>query len=161
MMMTLIPVALFAALMLAAAISDGWRYVIPNWIVVALILSFFLCAAAGLIHVAMWPRILAAAVVLAVGTGIFALGLMGGGDVKLWAAVALWLGPDLLGPHVILVALLGGVVGAALLVLRKLRRSPQPVRRSFVPYGIPIAVGALLLLPHLAGATAYCGSVAC
>jgi prepilin peptidase CpaA len=141
------------ALLIVAAISDGARYTIPNWISIALVIGFAIMFAVCFEHVSLWPRIWTALGMLGFGSVIFAFGLMGGGDVKLWSAVALWLGPDLVWTHLVLVALLGGLLGLGLLTARRLRVARTgkglALGESFVPYGIPIAVGALLLLPQL------------
>src|ERR1700734_304364 len=83
----------FAALVIVAAVKDLSSFTIPNWISVALALGF---APAALIVGASLPDI---GVSLAVGLGVFllaagmfALGWIGGGDAKLMAASALWVG---------------------------------------------------------------------
>jgi prepilin peptidase CpaA len=104
--------------------------------------------AAGL---ALWPDIAAqfglAAIVFAVFTGAFALGMMGGGDVKLITALALWRvpllpGEPMFGPMLgllVVMALVGGVLTLAMVVLHRWRKAEgQPE----IPYGVAIAAGA-------------------
>ena len=79
-------------LLIAAAASDITRYRIPNIIVYAIVAAF----AVGAIFNFAWPAIvwplLAGVAMFLLGAGLFALGLFGGGDVKLIAAMALWTG---------------------------------------------------------------------
>lgn len=73
---------------------------------------------------------------------LFVLDLMGGGDVKLLAALTMWLRPGDLLPMLYATALVGGLLGVAMLIAARLRRRPTPS----IPYGVAIATGALLLL---------------
>jgi prepilin peptidase CpaA len=140
----------FAILLLLAAASDVRSYTIPNWISIALVLGFALAVPFSAGQIPVVYHVLTACAVFAGTFVLFWLRLMGGGDVKLWAAVALWLGPDLIATHVILVAVLGGLLGVVLLVRRTAgRRSDVQPLRSSVPYGVPIAAAALWLLPRL------------
>lgn len=86
--------------------------------------------------------------VLALFAGLFALGLMGGGDVKMLAALALWLPAGALLWLLVLMALLGGVVTVATLVHHRLRRRVGPAE---VPYGVAISLAALWVIgePYL------------
>ena len=94
---------------------------------------------------------------LAVGIALFALRVMGGGDAKLAAACLLWLGPAALPSFMLWTALAGGALAVSLLLAR---RAPAPFaargphwvgrllsRDADVPYGIAIAVGALVAFP--------------
>ena len=86
----------FVALMIAAAVGDFRRLVIPNRLVLALcVLWPPYIAATGAVSLATIPAsIFAAAAVLAIGAVLFARGLLGGSDVKLLAAASLWAGPS-------------------------------------------------------------------
>jgi prepilin peptidase CpaA len=104
---------------------------------------------------------LSAAVALSVLAGMFiffALGWIGGGDAKLSAVVALWIGAEHALPYVVYTALFGGVLTLALLQFRSISL-PSSVRRiswvaqlhardSGVPYGIAIASAALFVFPN-------------
>lgn len=97
---------------------------------------------------ALWPDVAIqlgiAAVVFALFAGAFALGQMGGGDVKLIGAVALWLPLQPLMSMLVVMALVGGVLTLILLAEHKLRRrGPDPVE---IPYGVAIVIAALLAL---------------
>jgi prepilin peptidase CpaA len=95
---------------------------------------------------ALWQNLLVCAIILALGTAAFAGGLFGGGDVKLLAAIGLWL--DLRGGSMLFMAVLlaGGLVAVAYLAANMLRRSNPGLRSRRIPYGIAIALGTLLTL---------------
>jgi prepilin peptidase CpaA len=74
---------------------------------------------------------------------------VGGGDVKLLAAASLWLGWPALLPFLIWTAMAGGILGVVLalriLYVRHVRKAPVGTE---VPYGIALAAGAIIALPH-------------
>jgi prepilin peptidase CpaA len=95
---------------------------------------------------------------LAIGFALFAFGLIGGGDAKLFAGITLWLGIGSLLEFAMLTSLCGGCLALALISLRKL---PMPASfaghgwlmrlhdpKSGIPYGVALATGALVILPH-------------
>jgi prepilin peptidase CpaA len=92
----------------------------------------------------LWQNVLVCAIILALGTAAFAGGLLGGGDVKLLAAIGLWL--DLRGGSMLFMAVLlaGGLVAVAYLVANMLRSGNPDVQSRRIPYGIAIALGTLL-----------------
>lgn len=101
---------------------------------------------------ALWPDAL-----LQMGLGLamfvlfalaFRVGMMGGGDVKLIAALALWLPPAALIGMLTIMSLVGGAVTLAMLVARGVRhrRTKGPLPPIEVPYGVAIAVAGLLVL---------------
>ncbi|MDB5465773.1 MAG: cpaA [Phenylobacterium sp.] len=139
-----------------AAASDFSRYLIPNR-VCALVAAGYALAGFGL-PLGPWVAGLAVGVlVLGVGAALFARGWVGGGDVKLAAAVTLWAGPAQFSDF----ALVTSIVGAALagLMLSPLRRlMPRPAWADGataglgqpMPFGVPIAAGgAWVLVLHL------------
>ena len=152
---------LFPAMMAFAASSDLLTMTISNRISLILIAGFFLVAAlVGMSMAEIGMHVAAAAVVLVFAFGFFAAGWIGGGDAKLAAASALWLGFEHLGPYLLYASLLGGAL--TLLVL-KYRREPMPgilLRQDWatrlhhaetgVPYGIALAAAALLVYPQSA-----------
>lgn len=136
---------LLALLLLTAAATDLRARLIPN----RLNLAIAVCAplfwlACGL---PVWPdmalQLALAAGVFALFAGLFALGMMGGGDVKLLAAVALWFPWQALAALLTLMALLGGVVTIITLVHHRLARREGPPE---VPYGVAIALAGLWLV---------------
>jgi prepilin peptidase CpaA len=154
---TLVLVAL--PLLLAAA--AGWdlaSFTIPNFLTAALLGVFVLFAlAAGLTLTAIGWHLLAGLLGLFVGFTLFALGYIGGGDAKLFAGVALWLGFKDLAPYALLASVFGGALTLGLMLLRQcplpagLERQAWIVNlhdaRSGIPYGVALAAGAFILLP--------------
>lgn len=142
---------LLIAALLAAATEDAWRLQISNRICLAVAIGAILCALIVGPDVGLWKNALLTVATLAVGTVLFARGAMGGGDVKLLAALSLWFDLAAGWRMMVAVALVGGVEVAVVTILRKL---PWPnhwrdrialLRASReLPYGIAIAVGGLL-----------------
>ena len=142
---TEILLAVLAILLIAAAVIDVRTFTISNRLnaVIALLAPLFWWSA-GL---PLWPD---AAIQVGVALAVFAilavtfyLGMMGGGDVKLAAAVALWFAPAETLRFLVFMTLAGGVVTiVALLVHRARSREGRPK----VPYGVAIAIGALAIL---------------
>jgi prepilin peptidase CpaA len=148
----------FAALLAAAAVNDVLRLRIPNVIPLLLVAGFVLEVGLGLV-VRPLDHLLAMVIVLAILLPVFAFDMLGGGDVKLLAAAALWLGLANVPLLLICVGILGGLFTAFWLPLRWLvarllpsRRLPASLRlKAALPYGVPISVVALLLHLDVAG----------
>lgn len=149
---------LFPAMMAFAASSDLLTMTISNRVSLILVGGFFLMAAVAGMSVtdALW-HVAAAAIVLVVAFGFFARGWIGGGDAKLAAATALWLGFDHLVVYLLYASIFGGVLTLAMIRFR-LMPLPQAlteqewVKRLHrldggVPYGIALAAAALLIYP--------------
>ena len=149
---------LFPLLMAFAAASDLVTMTIPNRVSALLAAGFAaLALALGMPVAEALNHFGAAGLVLAIGFVMFGLGWVGGGDAKLAAATALWLGWGALFDYALVAALLGGLLTLALLQARK---APLPgalaglpfVARlhhpaTGVPYGIALAGAGLLLYP--------------
>ena len=142
-------VALLAALLIAAAIQDVRHLRISNLIVAGVVFTAVLAAVLAGANIALWENLVVFALVLAVGTLLFATGKVGGGDVKLFAAVGLWtdLHQALWLTAAIFVA--GGflavvMIASRMLGLRSSRASSQS--KGGVPYAVAIAAGALLVV---------------
>jgi prepilin peptidase CpaA len=152
-------VAAFSVVMAAAAFEDFRRLIIPN------LLPILLCALWPL-HLAAAPSLYGAlsalgcaAVVFFGGAVLFARGYLGGGDVKLLSAAALWAGPAGTPALLLLTGVLGGTLALFLLLPlgsqiaaagRHLLGQPvaAPTERGLampVPYGIAIAGAALIV----------------
>jgi prepilin peptidase CpaA len=136
------------AVFLAAAVSDAARRRIPNELVVALILVAL--ARIG-IELAAGTGFGRPAADLAVGLAVFVAGavafqlrLLGGGDVKLLAAGALWVGALAAGPYLMATVLAGGVLGLGYLLWILARRQRDAAARPSLPYGLAIAAGGVL-----------------
>ena len=174
---------LFCLLCLVAMTFDLWKMIIPNMVSILLVGLFFANALFLNLYsgfaVAWLSHLGAMACVLIVGLLAYRFGAMGAGDVKLLSAISLWAGfeKNLLDPliveyflfdYMILVALCGGVLSLALIVLRHLvvslllfQSSPQEATlpryllpKEHLPYGVAIALPAIYLatkLPLLGG----------
>ena len=137
--------AILGLMMVAAAISDLRTRTISNELNAAMaLLAIPFWMASGL---ALWPdmpmQFGAAFAVFLVFAGLFAIGAMGGGDVKMIGAVMLWIPLPLFMPMLTIMAVAGGILSAAMLIRMKLRRSDAAVE---VPYGVAIAVAGLWAL---------------
>ena len=155
-MMSSVALLLFPAGMALAATSDLLTMKISNKLVLLIVAAFFIVALAVQLPLdVLGMHVLCAALVLAVGFAFFAFGWIGGGDAKLAAATALWLGFDLAVPFLVYSTLLGGVLTLAILGLRNLPLMPVLARygwlerlhdrKSCVPYGIAMAIAGLLI----------------
>ena len=106
----------FTALMLAAAIVDLRRLVIPNPLVGGLCVLWLLDLETSPPAIsAALATIGCAAAVFAGGAVLFSRGLIGGGDVKLLAVASLWAGADAVPPLLVMTALIGGLLALFLL----------------------------------------------
>lgn len=133
---------ILAALLVAAAATDIRNRVIPNRLNLAVaLLAMPWWLASGLQGTDIAWQVGIAAIVLAAFAGCFALGMMGGGDVKLLAALALWLPLGGLVQMLMWMALAGGALTAAMWAAHRLRRSPRVLE---IPYGVAIAAASLL-----------------
>ena len=150
---------IFPAMMVFAASSDLFTMTISNRIAIILVVGFFgLALVSGMSVHDVVSHVGAAFTVLAVTFVFFARGWIGGGDAKLAAATALWLGFDHLMPYLLYASLFGGVLT---LIMIRFRLMPLPavlaeqewVKRLHrldggVPYGIALAAAALVVYPE-------------
>ena len=134
-----------AIALVIAAFTDIRRRQIDNWLTLAIALAAPLFWWAG--GVSLWPGVAiqlgVALAVFAVLAGLFALGWMGGGDVKLLTALALWIEPGIFVQLLIVMALAGGVLTVAMGAWHVMRRQRD---RLAVPYGVAISFGGLWVL---------------
>jgi prepilin peptidase CpaA len=161
MMADAIRLLLFPAMMAFAASSDLLTMTISNRVSLILIGSFFVLAGMwGMPLTEVGIHVGAALAVLVVSFTFFACGWIGGGDAKLAAATALWLGFDQLLNYLTVASLFGGILTLAII---RFRLMPLPsalagqewAKRlhrmdAGVPYGIALALAALLIYPHTA-----------
>ena len=138
-------VVLLAAMLVWAAVVDVRTFTISNKLnlAIALMAPLFWWATG----IDLWPD---AAIRVAVAVGVFLLfaiafqlGAMGGGDVKLAAALALWFAPGDTVRLIILMSLAGGLLTLVVLGVHRARKKEG---RPEVPYGVAIAFGGLWLL---------------
>ncbi len=154
-----ITLVLLPAMMAFAAWSDLFTMTIANRISLILVVGFVLLSIMiGMSATDMLMHVAAGAAVLVVGFVFFSLGWIGGGDAKLAAVTALWLGFAHLFEYLIYSSLFGGALTLALIQFRLL---PLPAvlasrewierlhhRGGGVPYGIALAAAALVVYPH-------------
>jgi prepilin peptidase CpaA len=159
MMLDLARLLVFPALMAFAAASDLFTMTISNRVSLALVAAFLVLAPlSGIGLEQILSHFGAAAIVLVVAFGCFAMGWMGGGDAKVLAASSLWFGFA----HLLEYLLYASVFGGALtLLLLQFRQWPLPVmlagqawllrlhaKESGIPYGIALTIGALMIYPE-------------
>jgi prepilin peptidase CpaA len=150
---------LFPALMAFAAASDLFTMTISNRVSLALAAGFLVLAlASGMEPSEILSHLGAGVGVLAASFVCFAFGWIGGGDAKLAAAAALWFGFGHLLNYLVYASLFGG---ALTLLLLQFRQWPLPyplagqawllklhAKESGIPYGIALAIGALVVYPE-------------
>lgn len=133
--------------LVAAAIEDALRLRISNLTCAVVFVSAVVAAALHGLSPALWQNLAICTAILLVGMAAFAAGWFGGGDVKLLAAIGLWLN---LGAAVALLGatlLAGGIIAAAYIAVRrsKAARLGSERRDGKIPYGLAIVAGAFLL----------------
>ena len=138
-------VCVLAAMILVAAAWDLRKREIPNTLNAAIaLLAIPFWWASGL---ALWPDVAIqfgiAAAVLGLFAIAFAFGAMGGGDVKMVAALALWLPPQAVVMLLVVMSLAGGVLTAVMWARHRLARSRHQLE---IPYGVAIAIGGFWLI---------------
>lgn len=149
----------FPAAMAWAAAMDLLTMKIPNRLSAALAVGYFAAAVvAGVSLHDFALHLSCGAVVLVVTFAMFNLGWIGGGDAKLAAATALWLGWTPLADYGVASALAGGALTIVILAARRLTL-PQFLAtqswiarlhnaKSGIPYGIALAFGGLFVYPE-------------
>ncbi len=149
---------LLTALMAAVVVQDVWKYRIPNWLNLSLILLYG-------VALYLTPAPVAWGWALATAGGLFALGTlafigkcMGGGDVKMFTACGLWVGHEAVLPFLLYTSLYGGALTMLLLMIRMVARGLNKNRetpwnlptlltmRGPVPYGVAIVCGFFSIL---------------
>jgi prepilin peptidase CpaA len=146
------------AVALAAAL-DLFTMKIPNRLSAVMVLAFLpLALLAGLAPSELLDHAGAGLIGLMLGVLLFIPGWFGGGDAKLLAAIALWIGLDSLLPYVLYTALAGGVIASFFSLVRSVPlphallgqtwalRLHNP--NSGIPYGLALAAGALVVYPQ-------------
>jgi prepilin peptidase CpaA len=144
-----------AIILVVAAVIDVRTFTISNR------LNLTVAALAPLywwsIGLPLWPdaaiQVGGAAAVFAVLAVTFYIGMMGGGDVKLAAALALWFSPASTLKFLVIMSLAGGLLTLVVLILHRMGRMPLPPPegekesvKPEVPYGVAIAIGGLWIL---------------
>jgi len=174
-LLSLVSLAVFVSLLIVAALTDLRERRIPNWLPAGIVILYPVQVMASPDPVAWLPALAVAATVFAAGALLFARQLLGGGDVKLMTAVALWAGLGQLSLFAVVTSLAGGALAMATLFYQRwapmllahlaafgLEPGGRATARAegktvhdeplTLPYGIAIAAGgivvALELLQH-------------
>ena len=143
--LTWILIGILASALVVAAVGDWRRRIIPNWLNAAIaLLAIPFWWASGL---SLWPGVALQLGVAAIVFGLFAIafrfGAMGGGDVKLVTALALWLPVGAVLKLLVIMSLAGGVLTIAMLIPHRWAKAAgQPE----IPYGLAIAFAGFWLL---------------
>jgi len=145
----------FPALLIYAAWSDVRSMTINNWVSVVLAAAFVPAAAASGMSLQQFGSHLGfAALALLIGAVLFYLNVFGGGDAEVIAAASIWMGFAGAGRFFFLMAVCGGLLAIALIVLRRIRITAPPAwahkllsPTEGAPYAVAICGGALLAAP--------------
>jgi len=154
-----IRLTLFPGVMAFAATSDFLTMRIANRVSLLLIAGFALLAAlGGMSAEALLSHLGAGAAVFAAAFVCFACGWIGGGDAKLAAATALWLGFSQLFDYLVYASLLGGVLTVLIVLFRTVPLPDFLTGRQWagrlhrhdagIPYGVALAAAALIVYPQ-------------
>lgn len=152
--------ALAPAALVVAAVTDLAERKISNRLTIGLALAYPLVAlAVGMGPAAIGQGLMIGFGLLALGFALFALGVIGGGDAKLIAAVGPWMGASAFPEFMFYTACAGGALSVLALALRSMRSQTAPLpitvwverfvpEKPGLPYGVAIAAGGLLAYPH-------------
>jgi prepilin peptidase CpaA len=158
MLKGLLITTLFPGLMVVAAFADLLSMTIPNWLTIALAAGFFIVAALiGLEWADISVHIAVAIGAFALSLTLFWLGWIAGGDVKLFVATSLWVGPQWIVAYSLYASVFGMILALILLFLRALRLPSMLMSQGWlvrlhnpeegIPYGIALAGAGLLIYP--------------
>jgi len=157
-MLELALIFFFPFFVVYGAASDLFSMTIPNRITLALMVGFMVMA--------LWMKMdwitivwhwVMFAIVLSITFSLFAMGVIGGGDAKLAAGIALWMGWEHSLVYFLLAAFLGGILT---ILIIKVRNVPMPdwvMRQQWaaniyqsqrIPYGISLGAAALMVYAH-------------
>jgi prepilin peptidase CpaA len=163
------PIWLLSTVLIVAAVIDGWKLKVPNWITFPLVLSGWMYGTACFGWEGLGWSVMGTVVGLGLLMPAYAIGGMGAGDVKLLAGVGAWVGATDTLYAFCVSAIVGGLIAIGMIVLRNqwLRhyaqfwtilteilviRNPNALstiaaerkgRMMLLPYGIPIALGTI------------------
>jgi prepilin peptidase CpaA len=163
------PVWLVTITLVAAAVIDGWKLKVPNWLTFPMIISGWIYSAVVFGWAGLAWSILGTLVGLALLLPAYAIGGMGAGDVKLLGGVGAWVWGTVTFYAFCLSAMIGAVIALAMVLVRRQWRRHQnqflviaseiltirnpdelsaiaAKRKSsmlLLPYGIPIALGTI------------------
>ena len=142
----------FMGAMIWVMYTDLTQQRIPNAVILFLVVTYLpLALSAGFELDAMTYAFGSALIVFMAGFGCFSAGWLGGGDVKLAAVSALWLGHDTVISYVLWTAILGSIVTLSIMALRRKRAIDADLpfdRHTSLPYGPGMALAAIILFPQ-------------
>ena len=160
---------IFCTLLLWAIISDVKNYILSNKLCLSVTCLYFIFLGALYINGTFPPlsyilySIGIAVVIFIILAVLFAFNLIGGGDVKLIPAVALWAGPSLTIKFLLITTICGGIVSLGIIVLKYFKKKHLQPKSSEnvnyfmsksteleneennIPYGIAISIGGLVI----------------
>ena len=153
---------MFVGCILYAMISDFLYLKIPNWISIALVIVFIFYAVFSWPDIKLTEHLIIGASVFCVTFVLFLLNSFGAGDVKFLSALSLWTNAQQFVPFIMLVAILGGVIALMIISMRLflklkpdlgsnnilLKKLRQLTKSGAMPYGIPIGLAALIVIPR-------------
>lgn len=144
----------FPALIVFAGSYDIFCKTISNRLCAVIALAFLAAAAwIGMDATEIALHVSCAAAMLAAGFALFAAGWIGGGDAKLFAAAALWFGWGEIADYATVSAIIGGGLALCVIALRVAAHSLPlaaflPAPKPELPYGVALALAALVVYPH-------------
>lgn len=140
-------ISLSAACLLFAAVSDIRSFRIPNIYPAFLLMLFLASRVIWGFSPADWEHLLHFAIALAAGMALFKMGWVGGGDAKLYAAVAIWFAGLNAAMLIFAIGMAGLLLAIFYIVKRKLSRRADSSKRSErrIPYGVAISGGAFIM----------------
>jgi prepilin peptidase CpaA len=156
---------IFVPVMVYAGVADLTTFTIRNRLLLLFLLAYVVLAPfAGFPAYEIGRSVAVAVAVLLGAFTLFALGWIGGGDAKLAAVTALWVGAEYTPAYLAYMALLGGAFTLVILQFRVLSLPARLRNRSWIarlhtrgsgiPYGVAMALAALVVFPHTRWVTA-------
>ncbi len=148
---------ILTGLLVAASVIDLTQFRIPNAISLGIVGLFLIKLGAEAGTLPLLSHLVLASCMLVLGFFAFVARVLGGGDAKLIAALALWFGPAYFLDFITIMAIAGGVLALFLMLLRRpalvqaRHGSPNPTSSPHpllqpdkpIPYALPIAFAAL------------------
>lgn len=142
--------------LIIAAISDLRAFRIPNILPAILILLFCLKQIMDSSTAVPWENIAHFGVALVIGMLLFSRGWVGGGDAKLYAAVALWFAANGV-VALLFFTTISGALLAFLFIIARLTglRKNVPKQDRRIPYGVAIAAGGIITAAFLGWSSVF------
>lgn len=147
--------AAFPAALLIAAATDLHDFKIPNWVSASLLFAYVAAGVSlGAPASVMVEGLILGAIVLVAGFALFAARFFGGGDAKLFAACAPWIGLHQYIEYLTATAIAGGAFALIILAFRRTPVLPVYAHAPWIlrmhqnqnelPYGVAISIGGLM-----------------